>query len=124
MLYSEFVQGTGCVENDHNFKVYKDLEVMYSNSTLSKQEIYEYGKKLVDNTPSQATLDLIAGIKEQINTHSELIRGYKKDIAFQKYLCEGASVDELKERKATIKRYRQLIKQEQNVIASLKWVLG
>lgn len=49
MLYSEFVEGTGCKENMHNFKVYRDLEVMYINSNLTKEQIYEYGKKLVDN---------------------------------------------------------------------------
>ena len=49
MLFSEFVEGTGCKENMYNFKVYSDLEVMYDNSDLTKEQIYEYGKKLVDN---------------------------------------------------------------------------
>ena len=50
MLYSEFIEGTGCQDNRHNFKVFQDLEVMYMNSNLTKEQIYEYGKKLVDNT--------------------------------------------------------------------------
>lgn len=49
MLYSEFIEGTGCKANMHNFKVYQDLEVMYNNTTLTKEQVYEYGKKLVDN---------------------------------------------------------------------------
>ena len=49
MLYEEFVEGTGCRDTAYNMKVYKDLEVMYMNSDLTKQEIYEYGKKLVNN---------------------------------------------------------------------------
>lgn len=49
MLFSEFVENVGCKESAHNFKVYKDLEVMYNNSDLTKDQIYEYGKKLVNN---------------------------------------------------------------------------
>lgn len=49
MLYSEFIAGTDCKDNTHNFNVYKRLEVMYMNSDITKEEIFEYGKKLVDN---------------------------------------------------------------------------
>lgn len=49
MLFSEFIAGTGCKATRHNFKVYEDLEVMYDNSRITKEQIYEYGKKLVDN---------------------------------------------------------------------------
>lgn len=49
MLFSEFVENVGCKENAHNFKVYQNLEVMYMNSDISKEAVYEYGKKLVDN---------------------------------------------------------------------------
>lgn len=49
MLYSEFIAGTGCKNTSHNFRVYKDLEIMYDNSGITKEQIYEYGKKLVDN---------------------------------------------------------------------------
>ena len=49
MLYSEFIEGTGCKDNHHNFKVFQDLEVMYMNSDISKEQVYEYGKKLVKN---------------------------------------------------------------------------
>lgn len=49
MLYSEFIEGTGCKASMHNFKVFQNLEVMYNNSNLTKEQIYEYGKKLVDN---------------------------------------------------------------------------
>lgn len=59
MLYSEFVEGTGCKENMHNFKVYEDLEVMYDNSNLTKEQIYEYGKKLVDNDIKECRYHLL-----------------------------------------------------------------
>ena len=49
MLYDEFLAGTGCRDNKGNFKVYRDLEILYMNSDLTKEQIYEYGKKLVNN---------------------------------------------------------------------------
>ena len=67
MLYSEFVAGTGCKDNEHNYKVYKDLEVMYMNSDMSKAEIYAYGAKLVDNSPSKAQAEAVAKISKQID---------------------------------------------------------
>ena len=55
MLFDEFMAGTGCKDNDYNLKVYMDLNILYMNSDITKEKIYEYGKKLVDNslTPSQ-----------------------------------------------------------------------
>lgn len=83
MLYSEFVQGTGCKETDYNYKVYKDLEVMYMNSNMSKAEIYEYGKKLVDNSKTEAEIALekqykeeIERIKRDIEIHKDFVRHY------------------------------------------------
>ncbi len=49
MLYSEFVTGTGCKDNEYNYQVYRDLEILYMHSDKSHFEIYEMGKKLVDN---------------------------------------------------------------------------
>ena len=57
MMYNEFINGTGCKENDHNYKVYKDLEILYMNSDLTKEQIYEYGKKLVDNSKSEEQIN-------------------------------------------------------------------
>lgn len=78
MLYSEFIQGTGCKDNEKNFKVYKDLEIMYMNSNMSKAEIYEYGKKLVVNCKTEKELQIEAEIKETI-------AGYKEQIKSNKY---------------------------------------
>ena len=59
MLFSEFIEGTGCKDNMHNFKVYKDLEVMYMNSDISKEYIFEYGKKLVDNDVKECRVHVL-----------------------------------------------------------------
>lgn len=78
MLYSEFIEGTGCKDNDYNYKVYKDLEVMYMNSDISKAQIYEYGKKLVDNSKSEAELKVEAEIKVEIEEHKDQIATLKE----------------------------------------------
>jgi len=80
MLYGEFLQGTGCKDNSHNYKVYQDLEAMYMNSNLSKADIYEYGKKLVDNSKSEQELRLIAEVKAEIKANKERIDYYLQDI--------------------------------------------
>lgn len=80
MMYNEFIEGTGCNDNDHNYKVYKDLEVMYMNSDLTKQEIYEYGKKLVDNRKSQEQMMLENEIKEKLEETKRNIKGTKEEI--------------------------------------------
>lgn len=80
MMYSEFIAGTGCKENEHNYKVFRNLEVMYMNSDMSKAEIYEYGKKLVDNSKSEQELKLEAEIKERIESLKAEIESEKSYI--------------------------------------------
>lgn len=63
MLYNEFIEGTGCKDNDHNYQVYKELEVIYTNTECSKAHIYEMGKKLVDNSKSESELKVEAEVK-------------------------------------------------------------
>ena len=84
MLYSEFVAGTGCRETDHNYKVYKELEIIYMNTDCTKEHIYEMGKKLVDNSKSEAELKLEAEIKEEIEQHKAEIEKYKSWLPMKK----------------------------------------
>lgn len=53
MMYSEFVENTGCRENEHNCKLFERLEAMYMNTDITKAEIYEYGKALMNNELSE-----------------------------------------------------------------------
>lgn len=128
MLYNEFIEGTGCKDNDHNYKVYKNLEIMYMNSDMSKAEIYEYGKKLVDNSKSEAELKLEAEIKEQIEEHKKEIAQYKEWIEHQESLVASAEEWGDKELidfyKNPIKFWKQEIKSHRNEIRALKWVLA
>ena len=82
MLYSEFINGTGCKDNDHNYEVFKNLEVMYMNTDMTKDQIYEYGKKLVDNTKSEKEIAFEKEIKEQIESEKKRLLTGQKEQSF------------------------------------------
>lgn len=128
MLYSEFVEGTGCKVNDHNYKVYRDLEVMYMNSNMSKAEIYEYGKKLVDNSKSEEELRVEREINEEIEEYKAEIKKYNEFIKDNERLAEYWKRLGDKEMIAfyrnPIKYWKQEIKHCRNKIAELNWILG
>ena len=90
MLYSEFIQGTGCKDNEKNYKVYKDLEIMYMNSNMSKQDIYEYGKKLVDNSKTEQEMQIEAEIKAEIENYKALIEDNKEWIKYHEDMARWA----------------------------------
>lgn len=127
MMYSEFIQGTGCKENDHNYKVFKNLEIMYMNSDMSKAEIYEYGKKLVDNSKSEAELKLEAEIKERIAGLKAEIESEKSYIEWKtelmNYAKENGDTADVKFYKSIIKSCQQRILQLRREIAGCKFVL-
>lgn len=114
MLFSEFQKGTGCKDNEHNHKVYKDLEAMYMNSDLSKQDIYEYGKKLVDNSKSEAQVAIEQKVKAEIEYYKEQIELEKCGRDYFKSLGDKWMVTYHKE---NIRNYRQQIK-------ALRWVIA
>ena len=51
MLFKEFIAGTGCVANQHNYGLFEMARVAYNCSGAAKEEIYEQYKKFVDNNP-------------------------------------------------------------------------
>lgn len=119
MLYNEFVEGTGCKDNEHNYNVYKNLEVMYMNSDMSKVEVYEYGKKLVDNSKSEAEIKADQEVNEVIADFQQKIEWAKDDIErYQSYIDELINTIEderhyksiIKNRKGEIRDYRSRIR--------------
>lgn len=128
MLWSEFVEGTGCKDNEKNYKVYKDLEIMYMNSDLTKAEIYEYGKKLVDNSKSEAELKVEAEVKEKIEEHNAEIAQYKMWIesneTFVRYWKEQGDKEMVAFYRNPIKSWKEEIRYHKNQIQALKWVLA
>ncbi len=125
MLYNEFIEGTGCKDSEHNYNVYKELEIIYMNTDCSKAHIYEMGKKLVDNSKSEAELKVEAEVKTEIVELKELIKTRKENIErCMMYLKEtDCTKSEIRWLKDDIKRYKENIKHYRNRIAALKWVL-
>ena len=126
MMYSEFIEGTGCKVNDHNYKVFCNLEAMYMNTDMSKAEIYEYGKKLVDNSKSEAELRVEAECKREIEElksdiawHQKVIDDCKNSIEF----WMGVDEDWVKMNRSAMKAHREQITAAKARIHALKWVL-
>lgn len=123
MLYDEFLAGTGCRDNADNYKVYKDLEILYMNSDLTKQEIYEYGKKLVNNALTAQQIawneDIdrqIAKIQEQVDYYLGEAEYYKQVIA----MWTGYDEDSVKSGKYQLKRVKREARYYKNKIRDLK----
>ena len=70
-MYSEFVKGTGCKENEHNYNVFLKLEDLYMNSDITKEDVYAFGKKLVDNSETEEEKALREKIESEIKDHEE-----------------------------------------------------
>lgn len=129
MLYSEFIKGTGCRDNEKNYQIYKDLEVMYMNSDLSKEQIYEYGKKLVDNSKSESQIkfenklnDEIQELKNDINYYNNLINHENDNIEyFTKYYNNP---DYVKDSKHSIKEYKKQIRILKIRIKNIRFILN
>ena len=123
MLYDEFLAGTGCRDNADNYKVYKDLEILYMNSELTKQEIYEYGKKLVNNALTATQIawneDIdrqIAKVQEQVDYYLDEAEYYKRVIA----MWTGYDEDSVKSGKYQLKRVKREARYYKNKIRDLK----
>ena len=118
MMYSEFVAGTGCKENAHNYQVFRNLEIMYMNSDMTKVEIYEYGKKLVDNSKSAAEIELERQIAETIQDYKNQIAYHEQEIEFYRN-CKEQGLD-LFNYKATMSYHREQIRDMKSRIRLLK----
>ena len=126
MLYSEFAENTGCRDNEHNHEVFRNLEVMYMNTDMTKAEIYEYGKKLVDNSKTERELEIEAQVNKEIAEYKEWIAWLKAEN--ERYTEDlnnvSNTIEEEKSYKASIKANNKRIKQFRNKIKALKWVLA
>lgn len=124
MLYDEFLAGTGCRDTAKNYKVFRDLEILYMNSEeITKEEIYEYGKKLVDNSLTKAQVAWnarvdgeIAEFKDRLETAKANLARYEenRDYAIKEYSYDTYFIDfwkqAVKEEKQTIKNLRGAIR--------------
>lgn len=81
MLYSEFVNGTGCRQNEANYKVYKRIEEIYNNTPdMTHEEAYKLAMGLIDNTLTEEEKQRNEDTKEEILTLRELIIEQKNEL--------------------------------------------
>lgn len=126
MLYSEFISGTGCKDNEHNYQIYKGIEILYMTTNMSKEEAYKYGRKLVDNSKSEKQLKIEAEINEEIDTLKEEIKSNNYWISYHEamaMLYKGDDNEAYKAQRRTMKNLKESNKALRNRIKSLKWVL-
>lgn len=92
MMYSEFVENTECKDNEYNYKVFTDLEKMYmADDTITKETIYEYGKKLVNNEKSEKEIEAEKEINSEIEAIKKEINWNKQEIEFYKDINDKAN---------------------------------
>ena len=115
MMYSEFVKGTGCKENNYNYNIFIKLEDLYMDSNITKEDVYEFGKKLVDNSETEEEKALREEIEREIKEHEEVLTYWEERSKF--YL-------DIMEDKKESKRFSTYAKEEKNKIKMLKWVLA
>ena len=123
MLYDEFIAGTGCRDNADNYKVYKDLEVLYMNSDLTKDEIYAYGKKLVNNALTEKQIEWNADIDRQIADLEKQVEYYQGEIKYNEdaiILWTGFDVEMVAGYKKSLKWAKNQLKYYKNSIKDLK----
>lgn len=128
MMYSEFVAGTGCKDNEHNYQVFRNLEIMYMNSDMSKAEIYEYGKKLVDNSKSEVEIEVERKVNAEIEEHKAEIAKYKgwieQNEELLNYWKERMDKEMIAFYRNPIKHWKAEIRYHRSQIAALKWILN
>ena len=128
MLYNEFIEGTGCKDNAHNYQVYKELEIIYMNTDCSKAHIYDMGKKLVDNSKSPEQIEFENKINAEIQKHKDRIAEVKEwleaDQESLKYWTRYDDKEMIKHCKNAIRYWKQEIKENRTRINELKWVLA
>lgn len=130
MLYSEFVEGTGCRDNDYNYKVYRALEQIYmcDEFTGTKQDIYEMGAKLVDNSKSESEKAVEAEMRSQIEELELQIERRKRVLEYEvqslEYWKEQGDKEEIKRHRRAVRYWKGEINRYKADIAKCKWVLG
>ena len=115
MMYSEFVKGTGCKENEHNYNVFIQLEKLYMESDITKEDVYAFGKKLVDNRKTEKELQLEKEINEQINEELRAIAYWEERASFYRDIMEDKKEARYFQKLAN--EHRQRVKELRFIIA-------
>ena len=109
MLYSEFLTGTGAVDNIESYNEYKRVEAFYmACDGMTKEDVYRMAKvetvEQYEAKMQRAREDELAWVKENIISAAAFIRGMsEKADSFRKnfvYASECGNIFELREVKA------------------------
>lgn len=126
MLYSEFIENTGCKDNPQNYQLYKNLEVMYMHSDLPKATIYEYGRKLADNSKSQKEIEIETRVKAEIETYLTYAKDCLAEAAkYQSYIdfCQNTK-EEIKEYRASVKFWKEEAAKQKRHAKAIRQLFG
>ena len=126
MMYSEFVKATGCKETQNNYQVFLNLETMYMHTEMTKEEIYEYGKKLVNNSKTAEEIALENEVKAQIDECKKTAKNYTENAKmYDEWAKEEINPIFKKDWKQTAKQYKEMAKRERARARELKeWFLA
>jgi len=97
MMYSEFVENTGCKDTAFNRDVFRRLEIVYMNDgTCTKEWVYESGKKLVDNSLTEEQKHHNEQVKIKIECNKNYIKSKEEEIERAKVniKCEKETTNE------------------------------
>lgn len=108
MLYSEFLEGTKCRDTEQNRNIYKGLEIIYMNTELSKDDIYQMGKKLVNNDLTEAQKAHNAEIQRQIDQLQTEVDNMQGWLNMTPYYDQNSIKYYKREIKATKQRIKEL----------------
>lgn len=131
MLYSEFVEHTGCVANAFNHRLFLRLELIYMNDdTITKEEIYDMGRKLMNNEKPQYIIELENDLKEELKERKERIQNMRTEIKSWQSMIKREQENPLWESKqlihswrGNIKWLREQIKIQKRKIEGIEWIL-
>lgn len=110
MLYSEFLEGTGCRDNEANKEAYKKAEALYmSSDDLTHEDVYKVALQLwIDNSLSEEQLKHNEEVKKEIELTKAALDQAKSDYSYYK--------NEAAMKKQDIQYYQNQLKQLKSCI--------
>lgn len=115
MMYSEFVANTKCKETKYNYQIFLDIERLYMDSNMTKEDAYRLGKKLVDNSKTAEEQETESYILEQITAEQNEVTFWNERADFYAEVMED---------KDTSVMCRNKAKEHKAIIKKLKWILS
>lgn len=121
LLFRDFVEDLGWEETDHNYQLYKWLELLYMNDNMTNREsIYELGKKLITSDDTEAAMIYKEYIQNQIARQKSQIDDFKIEIEYtERTLPIGNN-----NRSRWVWIAQEAINVTHQRIKDLEWILG